>query len=181
MEQHNDTTNRGYVSGLYRKPEDAARAYTELTGRHGYTADDVDVMMSDETRKQHFGDVEPGSELSGGTKAAEHMGKGGAIGGGIGAALAAAFAVGTSVAIPGLGLVVAGPIAAALAGAGAGAATGGLVGAMIGAGIPEERATHYEKGIREGGILVGTRSRDARHRDELERDFRTYGGGDVLS
>jgi hypothetical protein len=169
------------VSGLYRTPAEASRAYTELTSRHGYTADDVDVMMSDETRKRHFGDAEAGTELSGGSKAAEHMGKGGAIGGGIGAALAAAFAVGTSVVIPGLGLVVAGPIAAALAGAGAGAATGGLVGAMIGAGIPEDRAKHYEEGIREGGILVGKRPRDAKHREELERDFRSYGGGDVLS
>jgi hypothetical protein len=182
MEPRNaGTTNQHYVSGLYRRHEDASRAYSELTGRHGYAADDIDVMMSDETRQRHFGDAEPGRELEGGTKAAEHMGKGGAIGGGIGAALAAIFAVGSSVTIPGLGLVVAGPIAAALAGAGAGAATGGLVGAMIGAGIPEDRATHYEKGIREGGILVGTRPRDERHREELERDFRTYGGGDVLS
>ena len=56
---------------------------------------------------------------------------------GVGAALAALFAVGTVVVVPGLGLVLAGPIAAALAGAGAGGVTGGLIGALIGAGIPE--------------------------------------------
>ena len=175
-----DTTSSGYVSGLYRSPDEASRAYADLTTRHGYTPDDVDVMMSDETRRRYFGDAEPGTELSGGTKAAEGLGAGGAIGGGVGAALAAIFAVGTSVAIPGLGLVVAGPIAAALAGAGAGAATGGLIGAMIGAGIPEDRAAHYEKGIREGGIFVGTRSRDERHADELRRDFQRTGSSDVL-
>jgi len=175
------TTSSGYVSGLYRSPEEASRAYQDLTTRHGYGADDVDVMMSDDTRRRHFGDAQPGQELSGGTKAAEGMGTGGAIGGGIGAALAAIFAVGTSVAIPGLGLVVAGPIAAALAGAGAGAATGGLIGAMIGAGIPEDHAKHYEQGIREGGIFVGTRSRDERHAEELRRDFGSYGSRDVLS
>ena len=45
--------------------------------------------------------------------------------------MAAVAAAGTSLAIPGLGVVIAGPLAAALAGAGAGAATGGLLGAQV--------------------------------------------------
>ena len=44
-----------------------------------------------------------------------------------------------SVALPGIGLVIAGPLAAAAAGAGAGAAGGGLLGALIGWNMPEER------------------------------------------
>jgi uncharacterized protein YjbJ (UPF0337 family) len=167
-----------YVTGLYRTPEDATRAYEGLTARHGYKAEEVDVLMSDETRTRHFG-ATPGQELKIGTKAAEGLGKGGAIGGGVGAALAAVFAVGASVAIPGLGLVVTGPIAAALAGAGAGAAAGGLIGALIGAGIPEERAAEYERGIREGGIVVGTRARDDMHATELERDLGHFGGTSI--
>ena len=169
----------GYVTGLYTSPESASRAYDSLTTKHGYKSDDISVVMSDDTRKKHWGDVTPGTELSGGTKAAEGLGKGAAIGGGIGAALAALFAVGTSLVIPGLGLVVAGPIAAALAGAGAGGATGGIIGALIGAGIPEERARDYERGINDGGILIGTRSRDAAHAAQLERDFNEYGGTQV--
>ena len=168
-----------YVTGLYPTPEAATRAYTGLTTDHGYKADDIDVLMSEDTRKRHFGDATPGTELSGGTKAAEGLGKGGAIGGGIGAALGALFAVGTSIVIPGLGLVVAGPLAAALAGLGAGGATGGVIGALIGAGIPEDRALEYERGINEGGILIGTRPRDDKHAADLERDFGSYGGGDV--
>ena len=112
-------------------------------------------------------------------KAAEGFGKGSAIGGGVGAALAAVFAIGTSIVVPGLGLVVAGPIAAALMGAGAGGATGGIIGALIGAGIPEERAATYERDVKAGGILIGTRARDAKHAADLERDFTTYGGSDV--
>jgi uncharacterized protein YjbJ (UPF0337 family) len=168
-----------YVTGLYRTPEDATRAYEGLTARHGYKADEVDVLMSDETRTRHFGEAAPGQELKTGTKAAEGLGKGGAIGGGVGAALAAVFAVGASVAIPGLGVVVAGPIAAALAGAGAGAAAGGLIGALIGAGIPEERAAEYERGIKEGGIVVGTRARDDMHAAQLERDLGDFGGTSI--
>jgi uncharacterized protein YjbJ (UPF0337 family) len=169
-----------YVTALYPTPEAASRAYTGLTTDHGYKSDDIDVMMSDDTRKRHFGDAAPGTELTGGTKAAEGMGKGGMIGGGIGAALGALFAVGTSIVIPGLGLVVAGPLAAALAGLGAGGATGGLIGALVGAGIPEERAREYEHGIREGGILIGTRPRDDKHASDLARDFGSYGGRNVL-
>jgi hypothetical protein len=169
----------GYVTGLYDSPESANRAYQRLTDSHGYRADDIDVLMTDATRQKHFGDAEPGTEFTGGTKAAEGLGKGSAIGGGVGAALAAVFAVGTSVVVPGLGLVVAGPIAAALAGAGAGGVTGGVIGALIGAGIPEERATAYEAGLKRGGIVIGTRARDDSHASELERDFRDSGGSDI--
>ena len=119
------------VTGLFRDRDSAERAYQSVTER-GYGKDDVSLVMSDETRKRHFaGDRE--TEL--GSKAAKGAGIGGAIGGTLGAIAAAVAAVGTSIAIPGLGLVVAGPIAAALAGAGAGAATGGLVGALIGWGM----------------------------------------------
>ena len=173
------STAGGYVTGLYSTPESASKAYQDLTSRHGYKSDDINVLMTDDTRKRHFGDVRPGTELDGGTKAAEGMGVGGAIGGGVGAAIAALFAVGTSIVIPGLGLVVAGPIAAALAGAGAGAATGGLIGALVGAGIPEDRAREYERGLNDGGIVIGTRARDAAHAAELEKDFGSYGGSNV--
>ncbi len=142
--------NSGYITGLYKTPDEASRAYDTLTSKHGYKADDVDVLMSDETRERHFSGTKPGAELSSGTKAAEGFAAGGAIGGGVGAALGALFAVGSNLVIPGLGLVVAGPIAAALAGAGAGGATGRLIGALVGAGIPEDRAREYRRGCPAG-------------------------------
>lgn len=155
-----------YVTSFYSDPVEADRAYGRLRDSD-YPMDDVDVVMSNDTRDKYFADSEMGS------KAAEGMGVGGAVGGGVGAALAAIFAVGSTIAIPGLGMVVAGPIAAALAGAGAGAAAGGLIGAMVGAGIPEDRAKEYEAGIREGGVLIGTRARDRADADSLNR---TLGG-----
>jgi uncharacterized protein YjbJ (UPF0337 family) len=172
----------GYVTGLYSTPEAASRAYEGLTTKHGYQPSDINVVMSEDTRRRHFGDANPGTELQGehhGTKAAEGLGKGAAIGGGIGAALAALFAVGSSLVIPGVGLVVAGPIAAALAGAGAGGATGGIIGALIGAGIPEDRVRDYERGINDGGIVIGTKYRDSDHARELEQDYTSYGGTHV--
>ena len=172
-------SNRHLVTGLYDTPEHAGRAYNDLTTKHGYKADDVSVLMSDDTRQRHFGDVKPGTEFTAGSKAAEGAGVGGAAGISVGAILGGLLAAATSIAIPGIGLVVAGPLAGAIAGAGAGGAAGTLIGALIGAGIPEERAKVYDEGIRSGGIVLGTRARDEAHAAELERDFTTYGGRDI--
>ncbi|WP_119155501.1 hypothetical protein [Caldimonas tepidiphila] len=171
--------NTRIVTGLFRDRDSAERAYQSLTAR-GYGNNDVDVVMSDATRQQHFsgaGAQQQQTEL--GNKAAEGAGIGGAIGGTIGAIAAAVAAVGTSIAIPGLGLVVAGPIAAALAGAGAGAASGGLLGALIGWGIPEERVKHYEEGVKNGGILMGVRPRSEEDADYFEREWKSYNGEHV--
>lgn len=156
------------LTGLFRDRESAERAYRSLQDR-GYGKDDVNLLMSDDTRKKHFADQD--TEL--GTKAWEGAGKGAAIGGGVGATLAAFAAIGTTLALPGLGLLIAGPIAAALAGGGAGALTGGLVGALVGHGIPEEHAKIYEKGIREGGIVMGVNPRTNEDADYFENDWHT--------
>lgn len=173
-------SNKNLVTGLYDNPDAASKAYQHLTTRHGYKADDISVVMSDDTRRRHFADVKPGQEFKEGSKAAEGAGIGGGIGLGVGAALGALVAAATAIAIPGLGLIVAGPIAGAIAGAGAGGATGTLVGALIGAGIPEVRAVEYERGLKEGGIVLGTRAKDATHATELEHDFTSHGARNVL-
>jgi hypothetical protein len=164
------------VTGLFRDRESAERAYGSLSSR-GYSKDDVNLLMSDETRKRHFADDDRKSEL--GDKALEGAGVGSAIGGTVGATIAAIAAIGTTVALPGLGLLVAGPIAAGLAGAGAGGLTGGLIGALVGSGIPEDRAKHYDEGVRNGGILMGVNSRSDEDADYFENEFRTHRGEHV--
>ena len=152
------------VTGLFPDRDSAELAYKDLSAR-GYSNDDVNLVMADETRKRHFsGDDSTKTEL--GTKAAEGAGVGAGVGGALGAIAAAIAAVGTSIALPGLGLVIAGPLAAALVGAGAGGAAGGLLGALIGYGIPEETVKRYEQGIKNGGILMAVKPRtdaDAQH------------------
>jgi len=165
------------VTGLFRDRDSAERAYHSLSER-GYSTNDVNLVMSDETRKKHFSGTDAKStEL--GNKAAKGAGVGGEIGGTLGAIAAAITAVGTSLVLPGVGLVVAGPLAAALAGGGAGAATGGLLGALIGAGIPEERVKHYESGIKEGGILMGVRPRSNEDAEHFERSWKENQGEHV--
>lgn len=163
---------RPTVSGLFRDRESAESAYRSLAER-GYGTDDVNVVMSEDGRKRHFGEDTPDTEL--GSRALEGAGVGGAIGGTTGAVLAAIAAVGTNVFIPGLGLTIAGPLAAALAGAGAGSMTGGLIGALVGAGIPEYRARVYDEGIREGGIYMGVNPRTDEDAEHFEREWKTRG------
>ena len=145
------------VTGIFPDRASAESGYTSLTER-GYGKDDINLVMSDETKKRYF--TAPGTETELGNKAAEGAGVGGFIGGTLGAIAAAVAAVGTTLAIPGLGLLIAGPIAAAVAGAGAGAATGGLVGALVGWNMPEARVKDYDEAIKKGGILMGVRPRN---------------------
>ncbi len=146
------------VTALFKSKVSAESAVDALLKR-GFTRDDISVLMSDATRTKEFA-------IQTRTHAADGLGIGAAAGGAVGAVLAAIVAVGTTLFLPGLNLVIAGPIAAALAGAGAGGATGGLIGALIGAGIPEYRAKVYEAGIKGGGILIGV---EARSDEEVER------------
>ena len=161
------------VTGLF-KTRVAAEAAVDAIIKRGYTRDDISVLMSDATKNKEFA-VETG------TRAADGAGIGGALGGAIGATLAAIAAVGTTIALPGLGLVIAGPIAAALAGAGAGGATGGVIGALIGAGIPEHRAKVYDAGLRGGGILLGVEAKTDEDVKKLEQLLEDIGAEHVRS
>jgi len=179
MNTANASTQGKLVTGLFNDRGSAERAYESLQTR-GYGRDDVNLVMSDETRKTHFGSTE-GAQTELGTKAAEGAGVGGAIGGTVGAVLAAIAAVGTTIAIPGLGIVIAGPLAAAIAGAGAGGAAGGLVGALVGWGIPEERVKRYETGIKDGGILMGVRPRSDEDATFFADDWKKHRATEVYA
>ncbi len=177
--QYNDqnttsSSDRSWLTGTFRDRESAETAYNSLASR-GYSKDDVNLLMSDDTRKKYFADDD--TEL--GSKAMEGAGTGGAIGGTVGAIVAAIAAIGTSVAIPGLGLVVAGPLAAALAGAGAGGLTGGIIGALVGAGIPEERAKVYDEDIRNGGIVMGVNPRNDEDATYFEQEWKKNRGQNI--
>lgn len=161
------------VTGLFTNRV-AAESGVDAIIKRGYLRDDISVLMSDSTRTKEFA-------LQTRSHAADGAGIGGALGGAVGATLAAIVAVGSSLIIPGINLIIAGPIAAALAGAGAGAATGGLIGGLIGAGIPEHRAKVYETSIHGGGILIGVEAKDAAEVEKLEQLLEDVGAQYVRS
>jgi hypothetical protein len=49
----------------------------------------------------------------------------------------------------------------------------------VGAGIPEERARAYDRGIREGGIVMGVMPRSSQDAEDLEREWRACGGEQI--
>lgn len=173
-----NASNGALVTGLFPDRESAEAAYRAAHER-GYSQDDVNLVMSKETRERHFAGTTAGQETELGNKAAEGAGIGGAIGGTVGAIIAAVAAVGTSLALPGLGLVIAGPLAAAIAGAGAGAAGGGLIGALVGWNMPEERVKHYEEGVKNGGILMGLKAKNDDDAAHLENQWKAQRGEHV--
>lgn len=176
MENYRNERDR-LLTGSFRDRESAEQAYNRMKER-GYTDEEINIIMSDDTRKRYF-DKEDKRKSEFGNKAMEGAGAGSAIGGVVGATVGIIAAIGTSLAIPGLGIVIAGPIAAGLAGAGAGGITGGIVGALVGAGIPEDRAKEYEKGIKEGHIVMGVRPRNDEDANYLEENWHQHHGEDI--
>ncbi len=171
------TSEKRVLTGMFRDRESTENAYNSLNER-GYSNDDINLIMSDKTRKTHFSeDAAESTEI--GTKAAEHAGKGSAIGGTIGAIVGIVAAIGTSVVIPGLGILIAGPIAAGLAGAGAGGIAGGVIGALVGSGIPEARAKLYESGIKEGNVVISVTPRNDEDAEFLENNWRSNHGEEI--
>lgn len=193
------------VVGVFRNRWSADDCFSALM-RRGYLSSDINIMMSDQTRSHEYPweddeapfsvasapiEINEHSETaaavkieprivgsSAGTMAAEGVGVGGSIGTMVGATLAAIAAVGTSLVIPGLNLIVAGPVLAALAGGGAGAVTGGLVGGLVGLGIPKQDAEVYNKALLEGGVVMGVRT-EASDADDIQELMIAHAGEQV--
>lgn len=157
------------VTGLFKDQDSAERAYLSAT-EAGYSANDLDVIMSEETRERYYG-KNATLETEVGNKAAEGAAVGGAVGASVGAIAGAIAAAGTVLALPGLGLVIAGPLAAGIAGAGAGGVSAGLIGALIGWGIPEDTLKKYESDVKDGGILIGLKSRNDDDTQRFQREW----------
>ena len=179
-------TDAGSTSGdpkmftcLFADGESAERAYQFLAQR-GYDVGDINVVMSDDTRKRYFSDDRHINNERG-SKAAEGGELGGPIGGTIGTLIPVLIAAGAFLAFPVLGLVIAGPVAASLAGAGAAGLAVGLIGALTDWGIPEERVHQYEAGIHDGGILMGVKPRSDKDARYIEKQWKASGGQHVHS
>jgi hypothetical protein len=162
------------MTGLFRDRDSAERGYGTLTSR-GYGRDDMSLLMSEETRNRHFGSDSARTEL--GTKAAQGAGAGAVTGGGLGALLAGLAAAG--IAVPGLPIIAMGTLAAALTGAVTGGGLGALIGGLIGYGIPEDRARQYDRGIREGGIVMGVTPRSRQDAEYFEREWAGCGAEQI--
>jgi uncharacterized membrane protein len=123
--------------------DDVAVLVNDASGAYGTQLDEEDIEEADD-------DLDPGEGAAFGALAGVLTGLGATLG---------------SIAIPGVGPVIAaGPLIAGLSGgttgAVAGAATGGLVGGLTDIGISEEEAEQYAELLRRGAILVLVRAEE---------------------
>jgi hypothetical protein len=163
------STDHAMLFEIFKDKDSADKAIKALETR-GYTKDEINIITSDETRDKYFKD---GKTVDVENKTLKGAGAGSAIGLTLGALIGGILAVG-SVVVPGVGLIVAGPLAAALAGAGAGSLAGGLVGALTGWGVSEVKAKRYEKAIKEGKIVVGVRPHSDEDVKMIEKEWSVY-------
>ena len=163
------------ITGLFDN-EGAAEAAVSQLKQMGYGQNEITIVMKDRGAADNLAH-------DSGARTMEGVGAGAAIGGTIGAVLAGLLAVGT-VAIPGVGLLAAGPLAAMLAGAGAGGIAGSLVGWLTSAGIPDDVAPYYERGLKEGGVVVACAAHpgdEARVQQALQSGSVAYTGANATS
>jgi hypothetical protein len=167
------------VTAVFRSQSNSEKAFEALR-ELGYPETEIDVLMSEGTRKDWYSKEEGGNMHKAGSMAVEGVGVGGTLGTAIGATLGAVVAIGTSIALPGLGLIVAGPIVAALAGGGAGAVTGGLVGGLVGLGISEENAQAYQEVLRQGGVAIGVAPHANEDIRKIKKVFEDNAGDNII-
>jgi len=147
------------------KSEEQATDIVDDLKTAGFSNSDISALFPDKKGTRDFAHEQA-------TKAPEGAAPGASAGGLLGGTLGWLAGIGT-LAIPGVGpLIAAGPILALLNGAAVGAATGGLTGALVGYGIPEEHARLYEEDIKNGRAVMGVRPRNDEDAEYFENNWR---------
>jgi hypothetical protein len=172
-------TKQDMLAAVFCDHADGQAVYSWLTS-NGYATSEINVLMSEGAKAKYYSDEED-EPVGASSYAAEGVATGGAIGAAVGAAAAAMAAIGASLVVPGLGLVIAGPLAAAFAGAGAGAVTGGIVGGLVGLGIPESNAKAYEEVLREGGMAIAVVPHSSEDGKRIRAMFKNFRGENIVT
>jgi hypothetical protein len=167
------------VTALFKDGSGVERAYETALAR-GYSPDEINLVLSEETRRRHFNiDQVPSGLAEQAAKATEKKRSaakelGGPTGGTAATIAPALAAAGTAALLP--GLIILGPVGIALTAAAAVGIAGGLVGALTNWGIPKARVEQYEQSIRDGNILIGVKARSEDDARELQREWAAAGG-----
>ncbi len=130
--------NHDLIIEIFPNKEAAERAFN-IAVELGYKPDDINVVMSKDSRHQYYPDQ---SEAE--IEPAKGLASGGILGGTIGSTIGALIALGTNFALPGLGLIMVGPLVAS------GGLSGGLFGSLIGWGTTENTQSAYEEQLKKG-------------------------------
>lgn len=157
--------------GVFRHRREAETALTALQN-NGFSMNQVSLIAKDADQSNVAGVTATSAQgIQDRTKADEGAVAGAATGGALGGLSGLLVGLGT-LAIPGIGPVMAGgamatALATALTGGAIGAAAGGLTGGLVGLGIPEDQAKVYNDRFKQGDYLVMVEGTEAEvHRAE---------------
>jgi uncharacterized membrane protein len=146
------------VVGIFDDRTDAEQALHALKGA-GYQGDSVGIaaLQTPQTSEVHSHEEPHHIRVDETT---------GLLAGGILGGLAGWLIGAATVAIPGLGaLVAAGALVGAVGGAGIGASAGGLIGHLIDRGLSQDEAHYYHERVQHGAIMVTVHTDPARATD----------------
>ena len=156
------------MTAIFSDSKKAGEAIGELKTK-GYT-NDISVIAKD-TKDKELASHQVKQDVSDG--AAAGAATGAAMGTVAGLLVGAASFV-----VPGVGLVVLGPLATILSGAAAGAVAGGITGTLVDWGIPDAKAKDYEHRIKNGEVLVAVSS-DPSKESEIRHIFSAHQADDI--
>lgn len=57
--------------------------------------------------------------------------------------------------------------------------TGGIIPALVGSGVPKHPAEHYDKSLKEGGIIISFRPKTVGDRIDVITAWNSYGGRQI--
>jgi hypothetical protein len=156
------------------KSRSQAEQIVERLQDSGFPTSEISVLLPDREGKHDIGPVKA-------TKAPEGATTGGVAGGVTGGVIGLLAGIGT-LAIPGVGpLIAAGPIVAALTGLGVGGAAGGIIGGLVGLGIPEVEAKRYDEKLRAGNYLIAVHPHNDEEEDRAKEIFKNEGAEDITT
>lgn len=133
------------IVGIFKDSKDAGNVVSEFKGK-GLTDEITVVAKESVARDTKVHEIQ--KDISEGATT-------GAVAGATVGGLAGLLAGVASFVVPGVGLLVFGPLATVLTGIAGGALSGGLVGALVDYGVPEEKAKLYEQRLQAGEVVVG--------------------------
>lgn len=158
---------------IAKSADQAVHIINELKAA-GFSNNDVSVLLPDRDGTRDFAHAHH-------TKAPEGAAAG-AVAGGVAAGVLGWLAGIGSLAIPGVGpLIAAGPIMAALSGVAAGGAAGGIAGALVGFGIPEYEAKQYEGKLKSGNVLISVHTENSNQKKVAKEIFEGSQASDISS
>lgn len=149
------------VTGLFPGRDQALQA-TRAVLERGYEACELNLVMSEETCRRDFSE-----NLAAGLVKTDAAGM---------APPGAMQVPNGSVMVPGLDIVVSGPLAQALDAGGIGGVAGGIAGALAGWGVDEEYVREYDAGIRHGRILLAVQPHSEEDALYLDRSWKALHG-----